>query len=206
PGRGDGGEAGGARRGEAEDVGHVELGRLHPVGERPVEAVGEPRDGELERVEPQRHARARAAAGAEGEELEAAAPEVEPLGGGAGGEPRGAERVGVGAPGGAVAGDGPHVDHDAGAPGDGVAGDEAVGGGLVEEDGDGRVEAERLLDDAAEEGELVEVGLGDVPAEAHHGGELLLHAAEVVGAVHHLRHRPLDRRRHRLRPPEHHVL
>jgi len=167
-------------------------------------------DGELQRVQAQRRAGAGPAAGPEGQELEAAALEVEPRGVAVGGEPGRAEHVGV-LPGPAVAADGPHVDHDAGAPGHGVAAaaaaaHDAVVGGLVEEQRDRRVETERLLDDALGEGELVQVRLVHVPVQANDVGELLLHAAEVVGAVHHLRHRPLDRRRHRLRPAKHHVL
>jgi hypothetical protein len=205
PGRRHGVEPRGARRGEAEDVAHVQLRGLHAVGQRPVEAVRELGDGELQRVQAQRRAGARAAAGAEGQELEAAALEVEPRGLALGREARRPERVGV-LPRGAVAADGPHVDHDAGAPGHGVAAHDAVAGGLVQEQRDRRVQPERLLDDALEEGELVQVRLVHVPVQAHDVGELLLQPAQVVGAVHHLRHRPLDRRRHRLRPAKHHVL
>ena len=115
-------------------------------------------------------------------------------------------RAGVALPRAGVAADAPHVDHHAGAPRHGVPADDAVRRRLVEEQRDRRVETQRLHGDAPEEGELLQVALLHAAPEPHHVGELRLQPPEIAGAVQQLRHRPLDRRRHRLRPAEDEVL
>ena len=188
--------------GESEHVTHIHLTGLHPIRQIPREAVEKVSHRHLERVEPKLHPGAGPPTRPERNELEVAPLEV---GHARFEEPGGPECFRI-LPGVRVPSDGPRVDHDAGPLGDEVAGDGGVLRRLVEEERDGRVEAEGLLQCASEVGEFLEVGLFDPAVQAHHLGQLLLDPPEVLWASHKLRHGPLDRRRHRLRPSKHHVL
>lgn len=80
--------------------------------------------------------------------------------------------------------DGPRVYHNPGFLGDVVPSDDGVLSGLVEEEGDGRVEPEEFFQAAFEVGELVEVALLDFPVEADDVAELLLDPLEVRWRFH----------------------
>ncbi|BAS97666.1 Os06g0349750, partial [Oryza sativa Japonica Group] len=155
-------------RGEPEHVVHVELERLRPSWQRPVEAVQELREAELHGEHPQLHPRARPPPGPERQVLEV--PTLELHARALVGEPRRPERRRVGPPQRLVAAHGLVVDPDARPARDSVAPDGAVVEALAEEERQRRVETEHLLGDAPEVGEVVEVVLVDPAAEANHAG------------------------------------
>ncbi|CAI0461723.1 unnamed protein product [Linum tenue] len=91
-----------------------------------------------------------------------------------------------------VASDGERVDHHPRPLRDGVAAHLRILRRLVEEQRDRRVEAQRLLERAFQEAQLLKVALFDPAVQTDNLRQLLLNHSQVLRALHQFSHSPLD--------------
>jgi hypothetical protein len=196
----------GALQGEPVGLLHVQLFGGDAIGEIPFERVHQRGRHERDHAQAPAEARADPPAGAERDELEVAAFDVDARVRAAREEARGPELERLG-PRLRVAGDRPHVHQQRGAGGDAEPVHLALlGGDAGQRQRRGRVQPERLLDHRREVREAREVRLGHQAVAADDGVELLLRLPEHVRMPDQLGQRPLHRAGCRVRPSREEVL